>query len=120
MQYFFESIQPYGNDRHAEAGGNHADARTEPVNFPPGRSTPFRKDQHRKSTLEYLADVAERLPRAGFALGQWKRIEEQRRQVVVEAVGEPRFPSVLFRKEMRFEKFFGHRRGDAIAQPWRK
>src|SRR4029078_10318920 len=66
------------------------------------------------------ADVAQGLTRAGFALRQRERIEEQRREVVVEAVGKPRFPSVLFRKEMWFEEFLRHRGRDTIAKAWRK
>ena len=49
----------------------------------------FRKNQHGESVAEQLAGVAQRLPRAGFALRQGKRVEEQRGQPVVQAVGEP-------------------------------
>ena len=89
----------------------------EPVDLARLRPPPLGEDQHRKAGVEHLADVLQRLPRAGLALGQRERVEEQRRQVVVERVGEPGAPRVLRRKEVRLEEFLGHRRGDAVAEP---
>ena len=80
----------------------------------------FRENQHREAVREHLADVAQRLPRAGLALRQRKRVEEQRREIVVQAVGEPRAARPCSRgKEMRLEEFLAPspaRRGSASAR----
>ena len=84
---------------------------------------PSGKISTEKPSLEHLADVAQRLPRAGLALRQRERVEEERRQVVVQAVGEPRPPAVLLREEVRLEELLRHRRrergsaGAAAAPP---
>ena len=50
---------------------------------------PLRKDQHGVAVAGDLADVAQRLARAGLALRQRERVEELAGEVVVQAVGEP-------------------------------
>ena len=55
----------------------------------------IRTDQ---SCRDEIADVLQRLSRAGFALRQRKRVEQQRGEIVVEAVGEPRAAAVLLRE----------------------
>ena len=75
----------------------------------------LRKYQYGVSGTDEVADVAQRLPRAGSALGERERVEEGRRQVIVQAVGEPRLASVAFGKEVRVEEFLHHRRRDAVA-----
>ena len=57
--------------------------------------TPSGKIRTEKPSAGDLADVAQRLPRAGFALRQRKRVEEERGQVVVQPLDEhlaPRLP----------------------------
>ena len=75
----------------------------------------FRKNQNRPSAAQHFADVAQRLARPRLALRKRERVEEQRREVVVQAVGEPRAPAELFRIEMRLEEFLRHRGRDAVA-----
>src|SRR5262249_50334790 len=78
------------------------------------------KNQQGKAVAENLADVAKCLARARFSLRQRKRVEHQRREIVVETVGEPRESAVLLREEVRLEEFLGHRDGHAIAKPRRE
>ena len=61
----------------------------------------LRKDEHRESLRQHLADIAQGLPGAGLALRQREGVEKQRGEVVVEAVGQPGFPAVFLGKEMR-------------------
>ena len=60
---------------------------------PVGERSPSGKDQHRQAVAGELADVLQRLPRAGLALRQREGVEEERRQVVVQRVGEPLAPA---------------------------
>src|ERR1051326_368355 len=116
MQDFVESFNPDGDHRHAEARRDHADTGTEPLDLAGVAPLAFGKDEDRKAVLEHLADVAERLPRAGFALRERTRVEEERREIIIEAVGEPRFLPVLLREEVHLEELLRHRRREAIAQ----
>ena len=90
VQDAVETLEPDRNDRDAEPGGDHrrsglelADARRPPSGGPPGRSGPSIRGNQ-------LANISQRLPRARFPLRERERVEEQRGEVVVRAVGEPR------------------------------
>ena len=75
----------------------------------------FREDENRVAVLDDIPHVAQRLARADRALREREGVEEERRQVVVEAVGEPLATAVTLRKEVRVEEFLHHRRCGAIA-----
>src|SRR5258708_39420855 len=85
----------------AELGRDHADAGAEPIDRTVLRAPSLGEDQQGMSISEQLADVTQGLSRARLALRQRERVEQQHRQVIVEAVGEPRQQRVLLRKEMR-------------------
>src|SRR3970282_1156963 len=62
-------VRPFeadGDDRHAEARADHADARPERVDLAGVRPAAFREDQYRKSVSEQLANIPQCLPRAGL------------------------------------------------------
>ena len=82
---------------------------------PVSRAHALRKNQHREAVAGDLADVAQRLPRAGFALRQRKRVEEERREVVVQPLAEHLAPRLTFREEVRLEELLRHRRRDGLA-----
>src|SRR5262249_52849351 len=95
MQDFVEALDSDGDDRHVETRGNHPDSGPERPDLSSVGPLTLGKDEHRKAVLENLADVPHRLTCAGFALRQRERVEEQGRQIVVEAVREPRLAAEL-------------------------
>ena len=70
--------------------------------------------------LDQLAHIPQRLADAGAPLRQRERVEEERREVVVQTVGEPLGARVALRKEVRVEEFLCHRGGDPVAPPRRQ
>ena len=116
-QHVLEPVDSHGHDRHAEPGGDHADAGTEGVDDTGFRPAALRKDEHRGAFSEQFPDVPQRLPGPRLPLRQRERIEKQRREVVVEAVGEPREAPVPVGKEVRREHFFCHRGRERVAPP---
>src|SRR4051794_10413206 len=113
-------LEPDGNHRDAQLCGNHGDAGLEPVDFATFGPFPFRIYKDRESVLQDLADISKGLACSGLALRQWKRVEEHCREVVVQAVGEPRLPAELLRKEVGLEELLGHRGRHTVAPPWRQ
>ena len=75
----------------------------------------LREDQDRPPAARQLADVLQRLARARLALRQRERVEEERRQVVVERVRQPLPPRVARREEVGLEELLGHGRRHARA-----
>src|SRR4051812_43150910 len=100
----FETLQADRDDGHAEARRDHADARTERTDLSMFGPAPFREYQNRVPLPDELTHITKSLPRAGAGLRQRKCIEEERREVVVQAVGEPRLAAVLFREVVRVEE----------------
>ena len=80
----------------------------------------FGKDQHREAVAEQLARIAQRLARARLALRQRERVEECRRQVVLEASRDSLAARVPLWEKMRLEEFLRHRGGDTAAPPSRQ
>ena len=56
---------------------------------PVTRSSSLGEDERREAVRQDFADVTECLPGTGLALRERERVEEQRREVVVQAVGQP-------------------------------
>src|SRR3954464_6430165 len=95
VQDLVQARNPHRDDRDVEPGANHPDAAPERVQLSIGRSLALREDEQRIALGEQGADVAQRLPGAGLPLRQREGVEEQGRQVVVQAVGRPRLAAVL-------------------------
>ena len=93
MQHTIESLKPDGHDRHVEPRRYHADTRTKAIDLAGVGTLAFRKNQDGKAILDDVADVPQRLARAGFALRKRKSVKEQSRKIVVERAGEPRQPA---------------------------
>ena len=86
----------------------HADARPERVDLAAHRAFTFREDQHRPALAREIADVAKRLACARFSLRQGERVEEERRQIVVEAVRQSGREGVVAREEVCREELLRH------------
>src|SRR5436190_19770758 len=110
MQNLVEPFDADRDDRHAEPRRNHPDPGTEPPDLAGVTALTLGKDQHREAILEHLSDVPHPLARAGSALGEGERVEEQRRQIVIEAVGEPCSAAELIGEEVGLEELLRHRR----------
>ena len=78
-------------------------------------SPAFGIDQDREAVADQVADVAQGLARAAFALRQRESVEEERREVVVRAVLDVRLPAELLRIEVRLEELLRHGRCDAVT-----
>src|SRR5262245_65235696 len=100
-----QAIDADGDDGGVETRCDHADAGAERIDGATLGTVSLRKDQDRRAFAQQLADVPQGLPRAGLALWNGKRIEEERRQIVVETAGEPGGAAVFRGKEMRREQF---------------
>ena len=68
MEHLVEPLDADRHHRHVQAGADHADAGPEPVDLAGLGPPTLREDQDRKAGVEDLADVLQRLPRAGLAL----------------------------------------------------
>src|SRR5688572_19798267 len=115
MEYTVEAVEPYRHNRDAQSRGDHPHAWLERVDLPRVGAFALGENQERVALRHQLADVAQRLARARFALRQGKRIEEERGEVVVRAVGQPLPPRERPRIEMGPEELLRHRRRDAVA-----
>src|SRR5919197_3313614 len=103
VQHAIESLEMYGHNRHVQTRGHHADTRLKTPDLARLRPLAFGKDQNRDAVADEIADVAQRLTRAGFALRQRKRVEEERCQIVAETV-RPDLPRTMtIRMEVRVE-----------------
>ena len=90
------------------------------LSSPVGGPLALREDQQGIALGEQGPDVAQGLAGAGLALGQREGVEEQRRQVVVEAVGRPRLAAVLLGEEVGLEELLGHGDGHPVAPAGRQ
>src|SRR5207302_7388455 len=61
-QDVLESLDPDRHDRHAEPRRDHPDSGPKRPDRARLAALALRKDEHRESVLEHVADVAERLP----------------------------------------------------------
>ena len=73
--------------------GQHPDAWLEGQDFTGVRALAFGKDQNAVAVRGKVARIAQRFARARFALRKWKGVEHQRRETVVQAVGETLAPA---------------------------
>src|SRR4029453_1590726 len=115
MEDLVQAGNAHRYDRNVEPGADHPDAAPEGIELPVGGPLAFGEDEQGVALREQGADVAQSLAGAGLALGQREGVEEQRREVVVEAVFHPRLAAVLLRKEMGLEELLCHRDGPPIA-----
>ena len=79
-------------------------------------AAPFRENQDRVAVLDELAHVPQRLAGADVSLREGEGVEEERRQVVVEAVGEPLHPGMPGGEEVGVEELLHHRGRGAVAR----
>ena len=109
-----------GHDGDIESSRDHPDAAAKRGDFLRLGPHALGKDQDRPPSRNQLADVGQRVPRPRLALRDRERVEEARREVVVQRVRDPLPPRVFGRIEMRFEELFEHRWCEASAPATRQ
>src|SRR5687767_5498304 len=120
MKNFLEAVQPDRNDWNVEARGNHTYAGLKAVDLAVIGSLSLRVNENRISLADEFPDVTQGLSGPRLALRQRERVEEESRQVVIEAVRRPLHPRVLRGMEMGLEELLRHGGGDTIPPPRRQ
>src|SRR5688500_10899763 len=100
-----DAFQADRDHRHAQSGSHHADTGAKRRDLAMVGALPYGKDEHRKAVADQLSRIPKRLSRARLALRQRKRVEDRRRQVVLEAACEPLSSRIPFWEKVRLEKF---------------
>src|SRR5262245_55586929 len=101
MQHLVYPFDANRHDRNSQPGRDHPNSRPEAPDDAVAHALTLWEDQDRESAFDDLAHVSKRLARADLALRQRKGVEEEGREIVVEAVRKPFATRVLGRKEMR-------------------
>src|SRR6185503_14318984 len=107
-----DALDAHRNDRHPEPRADHADAAAKRFELARRRALALGKNQDRPAVTRELADVLQRLTRTCLALRERERVEVERREIVVQRIGEPLVPLVTGGEEVGLEEFLGHRRRD--------
>src|SRR5262245_20908566 len=96
MQHLLDIDEANGNNRNGELRAEHPDAGPERLYFAAIGPAPFGKNQNREAAFDQIAGVSQGLPCARLALWKRKRVEERRRQPVIQAVCKPLSSRELF------------------------